>query len=251
MATTTATVRAPVAPLHAEARVASPQISQFLAGARLEVLEDVGEWLRVRGPDGYDGWINRGYLDAALDWQPEWLLSLGCTVRCDDGLQRFLPLGARVPPGHGVLSGETVDDAQRRRRFPLDADAIVRSAMELFEGTSYLWGGVTPQGADCSGFVQSIFSLHGVQLPRDAWQQAGVGEYAGRDIDAVRAADLLFFSDRVDEHITHVGIATGDGRMVHLALGRGGYCVERLDALGDPYIQKVRERFLFARRVLP
>ena len=42
--------------------------------------------------------------------------------------------------------------------------------------------------------------------------------------------DLLFFSDRDDRRITHVGISLGDESMVHLALGRGGYAVERLAA---------------------
>jgi len=66
-----------------------------------------------------------------------------------------------------------------------------------------------------------------------------------------RIADLLFFSDRPDGHITHVAIAAGDGRIVHLALGRGGYAVECLDDDRDEYVGKLRARFLFARRVVP
>jgi cell wall-associated NlpC family hydrolase len=136
-----------------------------------------------------------------------------------------------------------------RDRFPTVAEAIGRSAVDLFVGTSYQWGGVTPWGADCSGLVQSVFALHGVRLPRDAWQQARAGRDAGRDILAARAADLLFFSDRPDAHVTHVAIALGDARIVHLALGRGGYAVERLDA-SEAYVAKLKSRFLFARTVL-
>jgi gamma-D-glutamyl-L-lysine dipeptidyl-peptidase len=245
-----ATVRAPVAPVHSEPKVASPQISQLLAGARVEILEACGDWLQIRGPDGYEGWMNRGYIEEDDTSISSPRLSLGCTVRDADGQQRFLPLGARVAPGEKVISGEAISERERRRRFPADPDAIVASGIRLFEGASYLWGGVTPQGADCSGFTQSIFALHGITLPRDAWQQAQVGEDAGRNIEKLRAADLMFFSDRDDSHITHVGIATGNLGMVHLALGRGGYRVERLDEVDDPYVQKVRERFLFGRRVL-
>jgi hypothetical protein len=61
---------------------------------------------------------------------------------------------------------------------------------------------------------------------------------------------LLFFSDRPDAHVTHVAIALGDRRIVHLALGRGGYAVEQLDADSDDYVRKLRTRFLFARSVL-
>ena len=120
----------------------------------------------------------------------------------------------------------------------------------MFSGTSYLWGGVTPWGADCSGLVQSVYALHGRQLPRDAWQQAELGTDAGRDIGELQPADLLFFSDRADKRVTHVGISLGERRMVHLALGRGGYSIERLSDRSDVYVDKLRERFLFARRML-
>jgi cell wall-associated NlpC family hydrolase len=149
-----------------------------------------------------------------------------------------------------VVSGEVIDASQRAERFPVDATAITRSAQLYFEGTSYLWGGVTPWGADCSGIAQAIFSLHGVQLRRDAWQQAQQGEPGADDILDSRTGDLLFFSDRVDSHITHVAIALGGRRLVHLALGRGGYAVERLDDERDGYVAKLRERFVCARRVL-
>jgi cell wall-associated NlpC family hydrolase len=134
--------------------------------------------------------------------------------------------------------------------FPRDAEAILRTASRWFEGTSYQWGGVTPWGADCSGLVQTVFGLHGVVLPRDAWMQATAGEDAGRDLDALIPADLLFFSDREDRRISHVGMAVGGGRMAHLALGRGGWAVETLSDVGDPYVKRLRERFVGARRVL-
>ena len=116
--------------------------------------------------------------------------------------------------------------------------------------TSYLWGGITPWGADCSGLVQSVFALHGLQLPRDAWQQAERGTDVGRDIGDLRPADLLFFSDRPDGWITHVGISLGERRMVHLALGRGGYAIERLDDRKDAYVERLRRRFMCARRLV-
>jgi cell wall-associated NlpC family hydrolase len=97
--------------------------------------------------------------------------------------------------------------------------------------------------------VQSVFALHGRHLPRDAWQQGRAGRHAGDDLLAARPGELLFFSDRPDGHITHVALSLGDRRVVHLALGRGGYAVERLDA-DDAYVRKLRSRFLFTRAVL-
>ena len=89
-----------------------------------------------------------------------------------------------------------------------------------------------------------------MSLPRDAWQQAELGVDAGRDFRTWASADLAFFSDRADRRITHVGIALRDACMVHLALGRGGYAVERLDSAADPYISALMTRFVVARRVI-
>ena len=161
-----------------------------------------------------------------------------------------MPLGAMLAAGDRLVSGEAISASERAVHFPTDARAITRSAQKYFEGTSYLWGGVTPWGADCSGIAQAVFSLHGVQLKRDAWQQAAQGEPGDADIMQARVGDLLFFSDRVDGHITHVAIALGERRLVHLALGRGGYAVEQLDDASDGYVAKLLERFVHARRVL-
>ena len=247
-----AVVAAAIAPMLAEPHVSSGQVSQQLAGHPVSIVEDQGDWLLVRGGDEYEGWMHRGYLAARpeVDSSNGRTMSLGCMVRTATGLQRALPLRALLAPDDRIESGSVIDEQERARRFPAAAEAIGRSAVELFVGTSYQWGGVTPWGADCSGLVQSVFALHGISLPRDAWQQARAGRDAGRDILGVCPGDLLFFSDRPDGHITHVALALGDARIVHLALGRGGYAVERLDDEVDGYVAKLRSRFLFARSVL-
>ena len=245
------TVRVPIAPLFSEPRVSSPQSSQRLAGHVLAVLERRDEWLRVRGGDGYEGWTHAGYLLAESGAPGERrLLSLGCTAARPGGATRELPLGAWLDPEEHARGGETVAADALPATFPREAGAICRTALTRFSGTSYQWGGITPWGADCSGLVQTVFWLHGIRLPRDAWQQALEGADAGTDLTSLRAADLPFFSDRDDGRITHVGIALGDGRMVHLGLGRGGYAVERLTDDGDSYVRALRSRFRFARRVI-
>jgi cell wall-associated NlpC family hydrolase len=250
-----ALVHAPVAPVFNEPRVASAQISQLVAGRCVELLERRDDWYRMRGPDEYEGWLHRGYLSATPEDGAQGgvrleRVSLGCITANGKGGRRAMPLGSLLFPEERVKSGEVVTVAEQASQFPPEAAAITRSARLYFEGTSYLWGGVTPWGADCSGLVQTSFWLHGIQLRRDAWQQAEQGVAAHVDLLSAEEGDLLFFSDRVDGHITHVAISLGSQRLVHLALGRGGYAVENLTDEDDAYVMKLRERFVKARRVL-
>lgn len=247
-------VRAPVAPMYSEPHVASTQISQRLSGHDMDLLEAQDDWFRARGTDGYEGWMHRGFLSpvpamGARRSTTVARVSLGCVTRLPDGGRRAMPLGARLAPDEVVKSGDAIDEPQLPARFPRDAVAITRSAQDFFQGASYLWGGITPWGADCSGFVQTIFGLHGVPLPRDAWLQSETGDDAGALME-LKPADLAFFSDRDDQRVTHVAIALGRRRLVHLALGRGGFAVEKLDDRKDGYVAKLRERYLRGRRVL-
>jgi gamma-D-glutamyl-L-lysine dipeptidyl-peptidase len=201
-------VRSAVAPLLAEPRIASEQISQRVRGHVLSVVEARGDWMRVRGDDEYVGWTHQGYVTAVTG---------------------VAPVGAPVAVEWPFRPGAT----------------IMETACQAFMGTPYQWGGITPWGADCSGFVQTVFSVHGMTLPRDASQQALVG----CDADGAVAGDLLFFSERADGRITHVAIALGPHGFVHVALGRGGQAVEGREA-PDQYVATLVSRFRFARRVL-
>ncbi|MBY0490059.1 MAG: C40 family peptidase [Gemmatimonadaceae bacterium] len=233
------TIRAALAPLNAEARVSSPLTSQLLHGEVVEMLDASGDWLRVRGPDAYEGWLHRGYVMPSTGSEATWRLSLGCVTRGVTGIVRALPFGARVAPGDEVVSGEVIDAAAQRARFPQTASAIVATALGYFSGAPYVWGGVSPWGVDCSGLVQRAFGAHGVRLPRDAWQQAeAIHATPASSLEGLAMGELVFFSDRDDRRITHVAIGTGDGGFVHSSLARGGVCAERA-VEGDAYVERL------------
>ena len=255
-------VRSAIAPLFAEPRVSSAQVSQRLAGHPVYVLESRDDhWHRVRGMDRCEGWMHDGYFmrmvdespvipstseDFALTYVPR--VSMGVIARSERHGVRALPLGAWLDLDEEIVDGDTVPLNAMEEHFAVAPDAIAQSAVEWFEGTSYQWGGITPWGADCSGFVQTIYGVHGVPLPRDAWQQALEGVEVKRT--ALQPADLLFFSDRDDRHITHVGIALAGDRLVHIALGRGGYALEWLGDVDDSYLATLSQRFVTARRLV-
>jgi cell wall-associated NlpC family hydrolase len=246
-------VIASIAPLLAEPRADAEQTSQRLAGHELEVLEVRTPWFRVRGQDGYEGWVHAGYVRAMAAREiarryagPR--TSLGCVAITGDGRRRALPLGALLADDETVESGEVVGAGALRTRFPRDPAAAAETALARFEAAPYQWGGITPWGVDCSGMVQTVFGLHGFALPRDAWQQAEIGTVVDPAPDSLAAGDLLFFSSREDRRVTHVAIALGDARAVHSAIGRGGWSVERLTT-EDPYVVTMRARITGARRL--
>ena len=247
--------KTPIAPVLREPRAPATQETQLIYGHCAEVRESDGKWLRVRGADGYEGWMHDGYCEPAEGaecaepgWDVDGELSMGCSLRDSHGVTIDLPLGAVVGTGKCV-NGRAMDLARRREIFRPEPDAIVASATGLFQGTYYQWGGVTPWGADCSGMVQTVFGLHGVKLLRDAWQQATQGVLVDGGLDAFEAGDLLFFSDREDGKITHVALGVAPHRIVHLALGRGGHCLESFDR-PDEYVRGLMGNFRFARRIL-
>ncbi|HJQ12712.1 MAG TPA: SH3 domain-containing C40 family peptidase [Gemmatimonadaceae bacterium] len=251
------TAIAAIAPMLCEPDVRTTQVSQLLHGHIAHVVERRGLWLHVRGADGYPGWVHQGYVVIVPEpvpsleqtgWNDRRPLSLGCTVRDEHGATRKLPLGALITEGQERFGGLAMTYDERRHSFPPAADSITASAMTFFEGTSYEWGGVTPWGCDCSGLVSSSFHLHGVHVPRDAWMQAMAGAPV-ESMDDLQPADLLFFSDEPEGKITHVAISLGGTRVVHLALGRGGYAVDDLTSR-DEYTDLLMKRYRFARRIL-
>ena len=265
-----AVVTAAVAPMLADPRIRETQVSQAVLGQHLRVLRRAGRWLQCRSPDGYLGWIHRGYLmlldeSDARAWEVgtegEAWISLGAEVHSPEGeVVARLPWGARVvresaevvrlPDGrHGRPVGEMVSAALRASLFPADGEAIVRSAARWI-GVPYLWGGITQGGVDCSGLAQALFRLHGVPLPRDSDMQSRTGEPVepAPDYSNLCAGDLLFFAEEPGR-CTHVVLSAGGSRIVHSSLGNGG--VARNDLLGElGYERELRRIYLCARRVL-
>jgi cell wall-associated NlpC family hydrolase len=119
---------------------------------------------------------------------------------------------------------------------PQAAEQVVALGRQ-FVGVPYRWGGVDPNGWDCSGYVQEIFRLGGHQVPRlaDAQFEACVR------VETPEVGDLVFFNTD-GSGVSHVGIYTGDGKFLHASSSRG--VVE--DRLEDSYFAS---RYLGAGRL--
>lgn len=97
-----------------------------------------------------------------------------------------------------------------RGSAPISSNSLVVYASN-FMGTPYRWGGTTPSGFDCSGFMKYVFAHFGVNLPRTSDSQFGVGQRISRD--SLQPGDLVFFGAPGNPH--HVGMYVGDNCYIH------------------------------------
>jgi len=139
--------------------------------------------------------------------------------------------GVHYAPQQSGISSKLMDK---------NANRILSTATSL-KGVKYRFGGVSPTGFDCSGFVMYVFDRHGIKLPRTADKQY----VAGKSIKAkndLKPGDLVFFQT-YEKGASHVGIYQGDGKFVHASSSRG----VTVSGLAETYYA---QRYLGARRVL-
>ena len=98
------------------------------------------------------------------------------------------------------------------------ADQIIATAKKYI-GVPYVWGGESPSGFDCSGYVQYVFKAHGIQLNRTAETQYKHGSYVSKS--NLKPGDLVFFQNTYKAGISHVGIYIGDGQFIHASSSKG------------------------------
>lgn len=115
---------------------------------------------------------------------------------------------------------------------------------KYFKGGKYVWGGTTPQGFDCSGYVQYLYKKQKINLPRTAWAQSKKG--LAVDKQNLQKGDLLFFltDKKRGIPVTHVGIYLGDGKFIHAASKKKGIIISPV------HTGYYANKFVSAKRVL-
>jgi peptidoglycan DL-endopeptidase CwlO len=87
-----------------------------------------------------------------------------------------------------------------------------------YEGVPYRYGGTTPSGFDCSGFIQYVMKQAGIDLPRTTYQQISAGTPVSQA--NLRPGDIVFFSCG-GQATSHSGMYVGNGKFIHADLNRG------------------------------
>jgi len=247
-----------VANIYADPAFHSPVITQGILGESLEILDSRDDWFRVRQWDNYEGWIYRFFVVETPDhWEPDFTFEgmrgvVYSSPNEDTPSIRQCVTGVKLP-------GVSLQDHWYQVRLPDQEVGYIRAPRSLtmpqelsdrilytgerFLGTSYVWGGKTALGCDCSGLVQTVFWLNGITLPRDSHQQAERG--IGISREDTGPGDLFFFGDQ--DAITHVGIAYDNNRFLHCA----GYVrINSLDSEAEDYLPQYANAFQMAKRII-
>lgn len=183
LATTVATVTTDSLKVRAEANTESEVITLVPRGEELEVAAVEGDWVRVFLDDD-EVFVSGEYVEVSAE--------LGTAVTMTELLY-----------GQGV-SNVRVDLCQYAKEFI---------------GNPYVWGGTSlTKGADCSGFVQSVFKKYGVRLPRNSRSQANTGTTI--KVSEAKPGDLIFYGK--GKTINHVAIYIGNGQVVHASSPKTG-----------------------------
>ena len=195
LAVTVAKVTTDSLKVRAEANTESEVITLVAMGEELEVAAVEGDWVKVLLDDD-EVYVSAEYVEVSAE--------LGTAVTMTELLY-----------GQGV-SDVRVDVCQYAKEFI---------------GNPYVWGGTSlTNGADCSGFVMSVFQKYGVKLPRNSRAQANCGTTI--KVAEAKPGDLIFYAK--GKTINHVAIYIGNGQVVHASSPKTGIKISNV-SYRSPY----------------
>lgn len=200
-------------PIRKEPLSSSEKVSSLIFGETCEVLEEIEDWVKIKSSlDSYEGYVS---LERLVVYEPDkhlftkrvyapFLFALSANG------SMTIPCGAYIPDNNKFVFREQEYTIQEKENHPKDLLSLAKQ----FYNTPYNWGGRSTFGIDCSGFIQILFSLCGVPLPRDAYQQ----ETEGTEIDYNKrqTGDVAFFTNPKGR-VTHVGILSSSNTIIHSA----------------------------------
>jgi cell wall-associated NlpC family hydrolase len=225
-------------PLRKEPSNRSEMVSQILFGETFKISETNKDWIKIiMDFDFYEGWVLKNQILILDKENYKHITKNNSTVSKElvtyisdsDGNLQTITLGASLP--------HFKNNVFRLANKKFDFDGVTNSEKSsknelintayMYLNTPFLWGGRTPFGVDCSGFVQMVYKINGYSLLRDASFQASQGEVLSFIEESV-PGDLAFF-DNDEGEINHAGIILTDNHIIHCS---GKVRIDRLDQSG-------------------
>jgi hypothetical protein len=215
-----------VIPVRREPSDKAEMSTQLLFGELVVINEIRNNWMKIRIVyDNYEGWVDYKQIHKVSEDEFH-LLSRG-TDQYVKGLVDVLhgEAGQLIPVLFGSTMRNVIDgkfnlgglqfsfegQLSLHGRNP-KINSVIEDSL-IFLNAPYLWGGKTPFGIDCSGLIQIVFKVNGIELLRDAAQQATQGETISL-LDEAEPGDLVFF-DNEEEKIIHVGLFIEKDKLIH------------------------------------
>jgi len=215
-------------PLRAGMSHRSEMVSQVLFGEVFEIVAKHSDWTKIRLlHDNYSGWIETVTISPFVSEKHDasyvnerYVVRDNPTMMVkNEKNQIFVPKGSLLPQStltnHSFCIGNNNYYVLSDMSEPSNTDirqSIIHNAEDLIE-TPYLWGGRSQWGIDCSGFVQLVYRLSNLLMPRDASEQAKLGNTMSF-ISEAKPGDLAFF-DNEEGNIVHVGIMYSQSEIIH------------------------------------
>jgi len=203
-----------VVPVREEPKDSAQQVTQLLFGEPVEILAHGQPWLKIRSfLDAYEGFIDHKQVLALTEKElRRWL---DASIYSNQHYQTINgPIGLQNLSG-GSLIGSTLAFSIGDFNYTSDHETTAIEGWDYamsFLNTPYLWGGKSIFGIDCSGFVQNVYRQLDFNLPRDAHQQAEIGNLVA--FEDRQLLDLAFFKN-ANGKIHHVGLVSPDGQILH------------------------------------
>ena len=225
-----------IIPMRHEASDQSEMVNQILFGEHFKILESRKKWSKIRlAHDSYEGWIcNKQWIEIEednykkLDQEVSTITTDILDIISKD-LHQPIVIGSILPSfksGHAIFNTEMYQfDGLTTPGFT-QKDKLIENAL-IYLNAPYLWGGRSPLGIDCSGLTQMVYRLQGVDLPRDAYQQAEIGTTLSF-VEESEPGDLAFF-DNNQGKVIHVGIIMENNYIIHAS---GKVRIDRIDQQG-------------------
>ncbi|MDO5155227.1 MAG: NlpC/P60 family protein [Eubacteriales bacterium] len=237
--------------VRAEDSTDSDVVNQIDEGAKLTILDKEGEWIKVATSDDNVGYVSKDFVyidyvyETAITVEEEQAIieAQEAEIRAqeeaerqqaqEEAAQNTQTQSAEPAPQQAPAKQETAtstdvsvsDSGSSSETVQSESGSgtgqeVVNYAVQ-FVGNPYVWGGTSlTNGADCSGFVQSVYKHFGYSLPRVAASQATVGKQVS--LDSLQPGDLLFYGG---SNIGHVAIYMGGGQIVHASNSRTGITI--------------------------